>query len=145
MLLSILFMNKFTINEFIEHTKRNKLNYICYCEVIIDPLGNIIESKPCHTETVIEYAMEKENKSKEEIKNEIPLTCLPLEYCVDKYGLIAVWYCGYMYSEYKKGPNRFQSRSLDILIKHDLITEDYVRPAAEYKNYLYRKSLGIEK
>lgn len=138
-------MNKFTINEFIEHVKKNELNYICYCEVIIDPLGNIIECVPCHTEIVIKYAMEKENKSKEEIKNEIPSTCLPLEWCVDKYGLIAVWYCGYMYSSHKNCPNRFQKRTLNILKNHGLIIEDYVRSATEYKNYLYRKSLEIEK
>lgn len=72
------------------------------------------------------------------------MTCLPLEWCVDKYGLIAVWYCGYMYSSYKKSPNRFQRRSLDILLKHGLIIEEYVRPATEYKNYLYRKSIGYE-
>lgn len=135
---------KFTIDEFIDHTKKNKYGYINYCEVIIDPLGNIIECIPSHTETVIAYVMEKENKTREEIKNDIPKLCLPLEWCVDKYGLIAVWYCGYMHSSYKKSPNRFQRRSLDILKKNGLIIEDYIQPASEYKNYLYRKSLGYE-
>lgn len=139
-----LIMNKMTIYEFIKHTEENPLSYINYCEVIIDPYGNIIIASPSHTETVIEYTMLKENKTREELKSEIPMHCLPLEWCVDKYGLIAVWYCGYMYSAYKRSPNRFQRKSLDILLKHGLIIEDYVQPANEYKHYLYRKSLGIE-
>lgn len=137
-------MSKFNILDFIEHTKQNPLNYINYCEVIIDPYGNIIECIPSHTETAVAYAMEKENKTKQEIYNEIPITCLPLAWCVDKYGLIAVWNCGYMYSSYKKCPNRFQKRSLSILIERGLIIEEHVQPACEYKNYLYRKSMGYE-
>lgn len=137
--------NKYTIVEFIDHVNHNKNNYINYCEVIIDPYGNIIEARPSHTETVVSYAMEKENKSREEIKNNLPMHCLPLEWCVDKYGLIAVWYCGYMHSSYKNTPNKFQRRSLDILLEHGLIKEEYVQLASEYKNYLYRKSMGYEK
>ncbi len=138
-------MEKYRIFEFIDHVKQNKDDYINYCEVIIDPYGNIIKANPSHSEAVVSYAMEKENKTREQIKNELPIHCLPLEWCVDKYGLIAVWYCGYMYSSYKNTPNRFQRRSLDILLKHGLIKEEYVQPATEYKNYLWRKSMGYEK
>ena len=60
-------MNKLNIYEFIEHVKQNELKYINYCEVIIGPYGNIIEAIPSHTETVIAYAMEKENKSRKDI------------------------------------------------------------------------------
>lgn len=137
-------MNKMNINEFINKTKNEPLKWISYCEIIIDPYGNIIIANPSHTETVIAYAMEKENITREQLKQEIPMTCLPLEWCVDKYGLIAVWYCGYMYSSYKKSPNRFQKRTLDILLKHGLIIEEHVQPACEYKNYLYRKAMGYE-
>lgn len=137
-------MDKFNIYDFVKYAKQSG-RYISYCEIIIDPYGNIIECKPSHTETVVEYAMEKENKSREEIKNEIPKLCSPLEWIVDKHGLIAVWYCGYMYGTYKnKKLNRFQRRSLDILIKNGLIKEEYVQPATEYCKYLYRKSIGIE-
>lgn len=138
-------MNKFNIYEFIKRTKQYDKRYISYCEAIIDPFGNIIEVMPSHTETAIAYAMEKENKSKEEIKRGIPKLCLPLEWCIDKYGLVAIWYSGYMYGTYKrKKPNRFQRRSLDILIKNGLILEVYKNSISEYGNYLYRKSLGIE-
>lgn len=137
-------MEKYNIHDFIKYTKENPLKYISYCEVIIDPYGNIIIASPSHTETVVKYVMEKENKTRQELKKEIPMHCLPLEWCVDKYGLIAVWYCGYMYSAYKRTPNRFQRKGLDILLENGLIKEEYIQPANEYKNYLYRKSLGIE-
>ena len=138
-------MTKFNIYDFIEHTKQNPSRWIHYCEVIMDPHGNIILNEPSHEETLIKYAMEKENKTREELKNEVPLTCLPIEWFVDKYGLIAIWYCGYMYGTYKrKGPNRFQKRSLDILLKHGLITEEHVQPACEYGRYQWRKSMGYE-
>lgn len=133
---------KFTINEFIDYTEQNKLKFISYCEVIIDRYGNIILSNPCHIETVIRYIMEKDNITRDQIDNEIPFNCMPLEWCIDKYGLVAVWYSGYMYSTYKK-INRFQKRSLDILIKHGLITESYVQPANEYTLYLKRRSMGL--
>lgn len=111
----------------------------------MDPYGNIIIVNPSHTETVIKYAMEKENKTREEIIAEIPMSCLPLEWCVDKYGLLAIWHCGYMYGTYKrKKPNRFQRRSLGILINNGLIKEEYIQPATEYGLYLYRKSMGYE-
>lgn len=132
-------IHRLTIYEFMKHVNANKEKYINYCEVIIDPYGNIIEARPSHTETVLAYAMEKENKSRKEILEEMTIECLPLEWCVDKYGLIAVWYCGYMYATYNgKHPNRFQRKSLDILIKHGLIKEEHIKPASEYGWYIKR-------
>jgi len=137
-------MKRLSIYEFIEHVKLNKDKYINYCEIIIDPYGKVIICNPSHTETAVAYAMEKENKTREEVKNSIPRLCLPLEWCVDKYGLIAVWHCGYMYSSYKRTPNRFQRKTLDILKQNGLIREEHVAPANEYKLYLKRKSMGLE-
>ena len=141
-------MNKYTILEFIEHTKNNPSMYINYCEVIMDPRGNIIKAEPSHTEALIQYVMELENKSREEIKQSIPITCLPMAWIIDKYGLVAIWNCGYRYSSYKNKhgkPNRYQRRSLQMLINAGLIKEEYVEPATEYKLYLKRKSMGLEK
>lgn len=47
------------INEFINKTKNEPLKWISYCEIIIDPYGNIIIANPSHTEMVIAYAMGK--------------------------------------------------------------------------------------
>ena len=66
-------MEKYRIFEFIDHVKQNKDDYINYCEIIIDPYGNIIKANPSHSEAVVSYAMEKENKTREQIKTEKPL------------------------------------------------------------------------
>ena len=137
-------MERLNIHDFIKYTKENKLKFINYCEIILDPYGKVIICNPSHSETALAYAMEKENKTREEMKKEIPITCLPLEWCVDKYGLIAVWHCGYMYSSYKRTPNRFQRKSLNILLENGLIKEEYCKPASEYKLYLERKAIGLE-
>lgn len=134
-----------TIDEFIQLTKKEPLKWINYCEIILTPSGGVLIANPSHTEALIQYVMDKEHKSKDEVKNEIPKSCLPIEWIVDKYRLVAVWHCGYMY--HHTGPNRFQKRSIEKLEEFKLICSketQYNKPATEYKNYLYRKSLGIE-
>jgi hypothetical protein len=126
-------MKKFNINKFIEHTNNNPLGYIDYCEIIIDGAGIIFEAHPSHVEAILRYIGEKDSRSREQIMSEIPLDCLPIEYLVDKYGLVAVWSCGYMYSSYYRRPNKFQKRCLDMLEKNNLIRKDYVKPAVAYK------------
>lgn len=135
-----------TIYEFLDFVKQDPKKWIHYCEVIIGPFGQVYLAKPSHTECCLAYAIEKESKSREEIDHEIPLDCLPIEWLVDKYGLIACWYNGYMYSSYKKSPNRFQRKTINLLIKNELILPEdkaYIRPATEYNRYLERKKLGI--
>lgn len=135
-----------TIYEFLDLVKLNPDKWIHYCEIIIGPFGQIYLAKPSHVECCLAYGMEKESKTREEIDNEIPLDCLPIEWLVDKYGLVACWYTGYMYSSYKKAPNRFQRKTINLLIQNKLILakdEAYVRPATEYRNYLERKKLGL--
>lgn len=137
-------MEKFNIFDFIEHTRQNKENYICYCEVIIDPYGNVIEARPSHQEAVLTYVMELEGKSRKEVCDSIPTYCSPLDWCLDKYGLVAVWYECYIYGVYKYF-NRFQRRTINILKNNGLVS-DVIRqiPTEEYKLYLYRKSIGYE-
>lgn len=138
-------MEKYNIHDFIKHTKENKDKYICYCEALIDPHGSIILARPSHTEAAISYAVLVEGKERKDVYTDIPFPCLPLEWIVDKYGLVAIWYNEYMYGTYRrKKPNRFQRRSLDILMQHGLIRKDgYVRQTSEYDKYLIRKSMGI--
>lgn len=137
-------MERLSIYNFIDFTKQNRMKFINYCEIILDPYGKVIICQPSHTETVLAYAMEKEGKTREEIVDTIPKLCLPLEWYVDKYGLIAVWNCGYMYSSYHRAPNRFQKKSIKLLLDNGLIKEEYCKPASEYKLYLQRKEMGIE-
>jgi hypothetical protein len=138
-------LNRMSIFEFIKHTKENPLKFINYCEVLLTRFGDVIICNPSHTETAIEYVMNKCDKSREEIMDEIPALCLPLEWLVDKYGLVAVWNCGYLYSS--SSFNKFQKRSIKLLIKNNLLKEYdelFIKPATEYKLYLKRKEMGVE-
>ena len=102
-----------SIYEFLDEVKRNPNKWINYCEIIILRSGLIIISNPSHTESVIAYAMKQEKITREELMNNIPKTCLPLEWIVDKYGLVAYWYSGYM--ESSKGLNKFQKHTINLL------------------------------
>lgn len=133
-----------SILEFINYTKAHPLNFINYCEVLIDQYGAIIICKPSHPETALQYVATYCNKTRQQIIDEIPNDCLPLDWCVDRYGLIAVWHNGYICSSYKNGPNRFQKRAIKLLLKNNLIKEDFIERANEYVLYLKRKSMGIE-
>ena len=63
-------MEIFNAAEFIEYVRRNKHNFIQYCEVLIDRDGNIIRCVPSHAETVLKYVMREEGKTREEVINE---------------------------------------------------------------------------
>lgn len=68
---------------------------------------------------------------------------MPMEWFIDKHNLVAFWYEGYMMSS--KGLNRFQKHTIQILQKNKLLSnEPFVKVSNEYKNYLYRKELGLE-
>lgn len=126
-----------SVYDFIEYTKKDPLKFINYCEVIINEYGGIIIAKPSHVIAMINYISDKYNISKEEIKNEIPFDCLPIEWLVDKYNFISVWYSGYMYSNYHK-PNRAQKKTIKELMNHSLINNENPFIA---KAYAYGDSL----
>lgn len=107
---------------------------------MIDPNGNIIKCSPSHAETLLKYAMREENKTRQEIIDELPMEFSPFNLLLDKYGLISVWYSGYLYGTYNRDcPTDSQIRSLEALIDNSLITENFVIPAVEYGLYLKRK------
>ena len=142
MLPSIVFfiMESMSILEFIEYTKKNPDKFICYCEIMITPTGSIILCRPSHQETVLKYVMEKENKTREELSNSIPMWCSPLSFLIDKYGLIAVWYDFYIGSKCH-GVNRFQKRTIDLLTKNGLVDFTEHNLTNEYGLYLEREKL----
>lgn len=135
-------MKSLNITSFIKLTEKFPDQFRNYCEIIIDPYGSIIPINPSHQETVIRYAMEKENKSRKEIIKEIPPAYSILHYYIDKYNLIAVWYSSYIHGTYiNKKPNRFQQRTLNLLVKNGLIL-DNAYSTREYGLYLERKAMG---
>ena len=133
-----------TINEFINKTKEEPLNWINYCEILIKPSGGVLLARPSHTEALIHCIMNKYEKTREDVMLEIPFDCSPLDWIIDKCRFVAVWYEGYIC--HHGGLNRFQKRSIKILEDNNLIAPkgmQYNALTHEYENYLYRKSLGI--
>lgn len=130
------------IYEFIEITRKEPMSWIQYCEIIIEPTGNIILARPSHEQAIVAYAMKKENKTRDEIYAELLSDCcLPVEWFVDKYKLIAVWYSGYMC--HIKGPNRFQKKVIELLQKEGLVESrnPHIRNATEYTDYFKRQEI----
>lgn len=135
-----------SIYDFIDYANKNPLKFIDYCEIIINEYGGVFMARPSHTEAAVQYIMKKEKLSRKEVFNNIPNECSPLKWIVDKYGLIAVWYSGYMYSTYKN-INRAQKKTIKELMRYSLINNinPYIYGAREYCNYLKRKELfGID-
>lgn len=133
-------LNKFNVFDFIMYTKKHPLDWIQYCEVLIDPDGAIILCRPSHIETAIEYAADINNTSKENVKADMYMNreFSPLHYIVGKYGLVAVWYGFGLYSNYK-GINDAQRKAINNLKNNKLISEDFeLSGTNEYNLYLDR-------
>ena len=131
-------LNTFNPLEFIVHTKKHPTKFINYCEILINPNGAIILCSPSHIETAIEYAATIDGVKREDIIANIHMEFSPLHYLVGKYGLVAIWYEFGIYSNYK-GLNQFQKRTIDMLKKNNLISEEFeLTPTNEYNLYLDR-------
>lgn len=139
------------VERFILHTKRNPMKYINYCEIIIEPDGEIRICKGCHVMMMAEYGRKQYIKEtgkeidktsfyqlEQEYMNEIGDYFLPLEYFCDKYQLIPVWYNGYMYSV--RGITKEQESVIKKLIDEGLITScgPYIQMANCYTNSVNR-------
>ena len=84
--------------DFETHSK----NFICYCEVIITPNGEIRYAVPSHEQAVLKYLAEKNNMNIEEIikeYNALPL-CDIYDRLLEESGCILVWYDRYTYSRF---------------------------------------------
>lgn len=134
-------LNTMTCDEFISLTRREPLNWINYCEILVTKSGQIILARPSHQEACIHYAMEVEHKTRSEIECELREECLcPSDFYVDKYGLICVWYECILTSD---SIYRFQQHTLDKLVAEGLISKRCGRViSSEYRNYLERKELS---
>ena len=86
-------MNKpMTVQEFIQHVKNHDMYFIKYCEILINPKGEVILSRPSHTEAMVQEVMMLENWTREQVKESIPAHCNPLHFMCDKYNYCAIWY-----------------------------------------------------
>lgn len=133
------------IDDFILKTKNEPNKWINYCEILIDTDGDIIICNPSHTESCIQYAMRKDNITREDIrKTMIPFDCLVIDFIVDKYQIIALWYHGYKYSS--MGLTEEQKVVLQKLEDNKLLTSKEYQinsETSEYYSFLRRVEFGI--
>ena len=80
------------IKGFIKHVKMHKDQFVCYCEILISPEGEIVFANPSHTEALIRIAQEAFDTDREGIRNMIGAEFLPMHYLIDRLGYISVWY-----------------------------------------------------
>ena len=133
-------MIKYTIDQFIELTKRNPDNWKGYCEILIDNDGSVILARPSHQEALIQYYCNKENITRDQAVESIPISYSPLHFIVDKYNIISVWYMCIIYSY--NNMNNDQRNTLDILAdNHLILPSDEIDqyPTREYRIYLERE------
>jgi murein DD-endopeptidase MepM/ murein hydrolase activator NlpD len=52
--------------DFVKYVKDHPMNFINYCEIMINPFGRIIMCNPSHEQTAIKWACYKEKKTKQE-------------------------------------------------------------------------------
>ena len=134
-------MIKYTIDQFIELTKRNPDNWKGYCEILIDNDGSVILARPSHQEALIQYYCDKENITRDQAVESIPISYSPLHFIVDKYNIISVWYNSIIYSY--DNMNYKQKHVLDKLLYHHLISSSVLynqQATREYRLYLERKN-----
>lgn len=133
---------KYSIEEFIELTKKNPDEWNHYCEIIIDNDGQVILARPSHQICLLQYYCDKENIKMEDAEEYIPREFSPEHFIIDKYNLISVWYESIL-SSYR-GPNEAQLKSLELLKENKLIIPEYLMDKTnEYHLYLYRKNNGL--
>ena len=131
---------KYSIEEFIELTKKNPDEWNHYCEIIIDNDGQVILARPSHQICLLQYYCDKENIKMENIEEYIPREFSPEHFIIDKYNLISVWYMCIIYSY--NNMNNDQRNTLDILAdNHLILPSDEIDqyPTREYRIYLERE------
>lgn len=133
-------MIKYSVKEFIDLTRSEPHRWIHYCEIIILYNGMILLARPSHQECIINYAMEVESNTREEILKELYPYYSPDGFYIDKYHLIAVWY-DYLYLSDSQMLNRFQVHTLKELSKAGLIDIRNIGYTREYRSYLEERKV----
>lgn len=135
-----------TISSFIKYTKKHPLDWINYCEILIDSDGSVILARPSHQEALIRYCMKKYSLSRKDFLDTIPIWC-GNGYIVEKENLICVWYNALLLPKDILELNSLQRNTIKNLEDAGLIMSESSRHdsiAHDYSCYLYLKSIEIE-
>ena len=107
---------KFKVDEFIRQH-----NYICYCEAIIHPNGEIEYAIPSHTMKMEEITLSLTGMTHEELNNAIPIYDSPLQWMINRTGCIALWYDGAIIPENTNITDK-QREVIKLLYKNKIIS-----------------------
>lgn len=130
-----------TVDEFIKFTESEPDNWINYCEINMLPNGRVFLARPSHRESIIQFVMEKEGKTRTDIQFEMTKDLLsPTSFYIDKYKLVAIWF-NYILHSRESGLTDEQELALSKLEAAHLIRYRHgsVATTSEYTNYLYRQ------
>ena len=136
-------MNKpMTVQEFIQYVKNHDMCFIMYCEILINPKGEVILSRPSHTEAMVQEVMILENWTREQVKESIPTLCNPLYFMCDKYNYCVVWYNMIMTPLHV---TKEQVATFNTLKDgHILDRQSEIDMTEEYWKYCWRVNMGFE-
>lgn len=111
-----------TATEFIaQHTDK------CYCEIVISPTGDIEYAIPSH----IYKLMSITKKSREELKQVIPMRAAPLEWLVEYTHYCVCWYSSCIL------PIGYSKRQISVirrLMRHNIMASNIIASISQEKS-----------
>lgn len=98
----------------------------CYCEIVISPTGDIEYAIPSHVYKLMAIT----KKSREELKQIIPMRAAPLEWLVEYTGYCVCWYSSCVLPI---GYSRRQIAIIRRLIQHKIMANNIIANISQEK------------
>lgn len=98
----------------------------CYCEIVISPTGDIEYAIPSHVYKLMAIT----KKSREELKQIIPMRAAPLEWLVEYTGYCVCWYSSCIL------PIGYSKRQISVirrLMRHNIMTSNIIASISQEK------------
>lgn len=99
----------------------------CYCEIVISSTGDIEYAIPSHTYKLISIT----KKSREELKQIIPVRAAPLEWLVEYTGYCVCWYSSCIL------PIGYSKRQISVirrLMRHNIMASNIIASISQEKS-----------
>ena len=99
----------------------------CYCEIVISSTGDIEYAIPSHTYKLINIT----KKSREELKQIIPVRAAPLEWLVEYTGYCVCWYSSCIL------PIGYSKRQISVirrLMRHNIMASNIIASISQEKS-----------
>lgn len=99
----------------------------CYCEIVISSTGDIEYAIPNHTYKLINIT----KKSREELKQIIPVRAAPLEWLVEYTGYCVCWYSSCIL------PIGYSKRQISVirrLMRHNIMASNIIASISQEKS-----------